>query len=138
MAHRVLIIDDDVIMRVAVRKILEADGYEVFEGVDGPDGLRQAAVQRPDVIILDLAMPGMDGYAVCRTLKAQARTSAIPVIFMTASTDRLLNQQAYAAGASACLPKPFRREGLLATVVLCLQHGRSPAAASGTIGRASW
>jgi CheY-like chemotaxis protein len=66
-------------------------------------------------------MPGIDGYTVCRTLQAEPTTHAIPVIFLTASRDPSLNRQAYAAGAVACLTKPFRREALLAVVHTTLQ-----------------
>jgi len=118
---RILVVDDDRLLRQMVRDFLEVAHFAVAEAVDGPDGLAQAAASRPDLILLDLMMPGMDGYTVCRTLQAEQATRAIPVIFLTASPDLSLNRQAFAAGAVACLTKPFRREALLAVVNTTLQ-----------------
>jgi len=124
MPDRVLIIDDDPILRHMVRSFLELAAYEALEAGDGPDGLAQAAHRHPDIILLDLMMPGMDGYETCRGLKGNPTTAAIPVIFVTASADPTLNRRAYAAGAVACIPKPFRREALLATIDLARKQAR--------------
>jgi len=113
---RILVVDDDRLLRQMVRDFLEVAGFAVAEAVDGPDGLAQAAASQPDLILLDLMMPGMDGYTVCRQLKANPATRDLPVIFLTASPDLSLNRQAYAAGAVTCLTKPFRRETLVAVV----------------------
>jgi len=119
---RILVVDDDRLLRQMVRDFLEVAGFAVAEAVDGPDGFAQATTGLPDLILLDLMMPGMDGYTVCRTLQAEPTTRAIPVVFLTASSDPHLNRQAYAAGAVACLTKPFRREALVAVVQTTL-HG---------------
>lgn len=118
---RILVVDDDRLIRQMVRDMLEIAEFAVGEAVDGADGLVQAAAFHPDVILLDLMMPDMDGYAVCRRLKADPATRAIPVIFLTASANLKLNREAYAAGAVACFTKPFRREALLAVVNTTLQ-----------------
>ncbi len=120
-AARILVVDDDRLLRQMVRDFLEAAGFAVSEAVDGPDGLAQAATLQPDLILLDVMMPGMDGYTACRTLKAEPPTHAIPVVFLTASRDPHLTRQAFAAGAVACLTKPFRREALLAVINALLQ-----------------
>ena len=114
-------VDDERLFRQMVRDLLEIADFEVHEAVDGADGLVQAAAVGPDLILLDLIMPDLDGYTVCRSLKADPATRAIPVIFLTVSADPHLNRQAYAAGAEACLTKPFRREALLAAVNATLQ-----------------
>jgi CheY-like chemotaxis protein len=108
-------------MRQMVRELLELADYGVVEAVDGADGLAQAAALRPDLILLDLMMPNLDGYTVCRRLKADPATRAIPVIFLTASADRDVNRQATAVGAAACLTKPFDLTDLLAVVKSALQ-----------------
>jgi CheY-like chemotaxis protein len=118
---RILVVDDDRLLRQMVRDLLEAANFAVAEAVDGADGLAQAAAYHPDLILLDLMMPGLDGYTVCRSLQADPATRAIPVIFLTISADPSLNRHAYAAGAVACLTKPFRREGLLAVIQTTLQ-----------------
>ncbi len=121
---RILVVDDDPLLRHMVRDFLELAGFAVAEAVDGPDGLAQAAARPPYLILLDLMMPGMDGYTVYRTLQAEPATRAIPVVFLTASADPSLNRQAYAAGAVACLTKPFRRDALLAVVHTTLHGAR--------------
>jgi CheY-like chemotaxis protein len=118
---RILVVDDDRLIRQMVRDLLEIADFAVGEAVDGADGLVQAAAFHPNVILLDLMMPDMDGYAVCRSLKADPITHAIPVILLTASANLDLDRHAYAAGAVACLTKPFRREALLAVVNTTLQ-----------------
>ena len=120
-AVRILVVDDDRLLRQMVRDFLEVAGFAVAEAVDGPDGFAQATTGLPDLILLDLMMPGMDGYTVCHRLKANPATRDLPVIFLTASPDLSLNRQAYAAGAVACLTKPFRREALVAVVNTTLQ-----------------
>ena len=118
---RILVVDDDRLIRQMVRDLLEIADFAVGEAVDGADGLVQAAAFHPDVILLDLMMPDIDGYAVCRSLKADPITHAIPVILLTASANLDLDRHAYAAGAVACLTKPFRREALLAVLNTTLQ-----------------
>ncbi len=126
---RILVVDDDPLLRRMVRDCLELADFGVVEAADGPDGLAQIAAVQPDLILLDLMMPGMDGYTVCRALQAEPATHAIPVVFLTASADPNLNRQAYAAGAVACVTKPFRREALLAVVHTTLHGARMGKAA---------
>lgn len=114
---------NDQISRQVARDLLEIANYFVEEAVDGADGVRQAAAFHPDVILLDLMLPDMDGYAVCRTLKAGPATRAIPVIFLTGSNDIDVNRQASAAGAVACLAKPFELNALLTLVETTLGGG---------------
>jgi CheY-like chemotaxis protein len=123
MPRRVLIIDDDKLLRKIVKDILRLAEFEVLEAVDGTEGLDKAEHLHPDVILLDLIMPGLDGYEVCCGLKENPTTRDIPVIMVTTSTEVSLNARAYAAGALACIPKPFRREALIATIELALAPG---------------
>lgn len=116
MAKRVLVIDDDAKTRDLVAAFLGGAGYEVHGAEDGAAGLRLAAAEPPEVVILDLQMPGMDGYKVCQVLRRGLRTKRIPIVMLTASDDPHLNREAYAAGAQACVPKPFRQEGLIAAI----------------------
>jgi CheY-like chemotaxis protein len=102
-------------------------GYAVIEAADGTEGLAKAEALRPHIILLDLLMPGIDGYEVCRTLKKNPETSAIPVIIVTSSPDVTLDHLAYAAGAVACIRKPFRREALFAVINVALKTANGPA-----------
>lgn len=123
MPKRVLVIDDNPQDRALVAAVLEPAGYVVRGAESGVAGLKLADIEPPDIIVLDLHMPGMDGYEVCRLLSQGPRTRRIPVVLLTASDDLSLNRQAYAAGAWACVPKPFRREGLIAAIQAALVSG---------------
>ncbi len=117
---RVLIVDDDGVIRGLIRHFLEIADYEVVEAADGNVGLAKAAQFHPEVILLDVRMPGLDGYEVCRRLKANPETRQIPVIFVTVVEDLRLNRLAYQAGGAACIRKPIRREALLAVIAAVL------------------
>ena len=117
-------IDDDAQVRALVAAILESEGYEVRGATGGVEGLTLADTEPPDVVLLDLQMPGMNGYEVCRVLRQGPKTRRIPVVMVTASDDPHLNREAYAAGAHACVPKPFRKEGLIAIIQAALAQRR--------------
>jgi CheY-like chemotaxis protein len=110
---RVLIVEDEAGMRTVLREFLERSGYLAAEAADGLAGLAQAESWHPHAILLDIRMPALDGYEVCRLLKANPATKPIPVIVVTAVQDDALNRLAYEAGAMACIVKPFRLEALL-------------------------
>jgi CheY-like chemotaxis protein len=122
--RRVLVIDDDAQVRALVAAILESEGYEVRGATGGVEGLALADTDPPDVVLLDLQMPGMNGYEVCRVLRQGPKTQRIPVVMVTVSDDPHLNRDAYAAGAHACVPKPFQKEGLIAVIEAALAQGR--------------
>ena len=113
---RVLIVDDKAETRHLIRQMVESGGYAAAEAVDGTDGLAKAERLHPDVILLDIRMPGLDGFEVCRGLKENPETMTIPVIFVTGVRDPELNYLAYQVGGAACMRKPFRREALVAVI----------------------
>src|SRR5581483_3933176 len=86
-ATRVLVIDDEAPIRLLCRVNLEAEGLEVLEAADGPGGLEKARAERPDVILLDVMMPGLDGWRVAEELLDDDRTSGIPIVFLTARAE---------------------------------------------------
>lgn len=102
----VVIADDDPVNRLLVREVLEADGHTVYEARDGYEALR-AATHRPDVILLDIMMPNMDGFEVCRQLKADPDLASIPVLLVTSLADRRDRLAGIAAGANDFLTKPL-------------------------------
>lgn len=120
MRKRVLVIDDDARARALVAAFLEPVGYDVRAAGGGVAGLALADAEPPDIVLLDLQMPGMDGYEVCRILRQGPKTGTIPVVMLTASDDPHLNREAYAAGAQACVPKPFRKDSLIAVIQAAL------------------
>jgi len=109
----VLVIDDDPAARAITRRVLAREGYGVVEAADGQTGLRLAKELRPDLITLDILMPGMDGWAVLAGLKADPDLAATPVILQTILEDRNMG---FALGASEYLTKPIDRKRLAALV----------------------
>ncbi len=112
----VLIVEDEANLRAAIREILQLSGYEPSEAVDGREGLAKADALRPALILLDIEMPGLDGYEICRRLKANPSTAPIPVILMTGSKETKVAPLAFEAGAAACLMKPFGIGPLMALI----------------------
>jgi len=112
----ILIVDDNPLNLSVVVDHLEDHGYRVSVAQDGGEALKRAALVLPDLILLDVMMPGIDGFETCRRLKADPATSAIPVIFMTALADIHDKVAAFAAGGVDYVGKPFQIEELLARV----------------------
>jgi two-component system cell cycle response regulator DivK len=108
MGKRVLVVEDDEDNRRIVTKILSLDGYEIAEAVDGAEALVMAREWHPDLILLDLGLPGLNGWEVERQIKADAALRAIPTIALTAFAMRGDEEQARAAGCDDYLPKPAR------------------------------
>ncbi|MGC8916738.1 MAG: HD domain-containing phosphohydrolase [Thermoanaerobaculum sp.] len=107
LAGRVLVVDDQVSNTEALAQALEPLGYEVWQALDGPTALLLAKDRNPDVILLDLRMPGMDGFEVCRRLKADPETRLLPVVVLTGLDSRDVRLAALEAGATDFLAKPF-------------------------------
>ncbi|MBP7690755.1 MAG: response regulator [Anaerolineales bacterium] len=103
----ILIVDDEPIARETLAGLLQTSGYDLAFAVDGPDGLAQARALRPDVILLDVMMPGLDGLEVCRRLRADPHLAEVPVFFITALDDRATRLAGLQAGADDFLAKPF-------------------------------
>ncbi len=115
--RRVLVIDDDVAVRLRLGDLLhETGGYELHVAADGPAGLAAAFTQQPDLILLDIMMPGMNGYEVCAQLRADPRTREIPVIVLSAAEESEALVSAIDAGADDFLRKPFYSPELRAKV----------------------
>jgi CheY-like chemotaxis protein len=105
---KVLIVDDDDdIRRIAMLALVGVGGMEVAEANGGSEGIRRAREDRPDVILLDMMMPGMDGMATFRALRGDPETSGIPVVFLTAKAMSAEVDRLKALGARGVLIKPF-------------------------------
>jgi diguanylate cyclase (GGDEF)-like protein/PAS domain S-box-containing protein len=112
-----ILIVDDIPANLAVAvDYLEANQFQVLVARDGEEGIERAGLVQPDLVLLDVMMPGIDGFETCRRLKANARTRDIPVIFMTALADTRDKVAAFAAGAVDYVGKPFQVEELLARI----------------------
>ena len=107
MATRVLVIDDEAPIRLLCRVNLEAEKMEVLEAADGPSGLEKARAEIPDVVLLDVMMPGLDGWRVAEELLADERTAAIPIIFLTARAELRDRARGIDLGGVDYVTKPF-------------------------------
>jgi CheY-like chemotaxis protein len=114
-AARVLIVEDHPTMREAVRLMLEPEGFVVLEAHDGNDALRVISRDRPELVLLDLGIPGIGGAEVLERLKADPATAELPVIVLTA-TGFEAKDEVLALGAAAFFTKPFNPAALLRTV----------------------
>jgi DNA-binding response OmpR family regulator len=104
---RVLVIDDEAPIRLLCRVNLEAEGMQVYEAGDGQSGLAKAREERPDVILLDVMMPEMDGWQVAEELLADTRTDGIPIIFLTARAEVRDRARGLDLGGVDYVTKPF-------------------------------
>uniref|UniRef100_C6E449 histidine kinase n=1 Tax=Geobacter sp. (strain M21) TaxID=443144 RepID=C6E449_GEOSM len=112
----VLVIDDDMNNLAIVSSLLQEYSYTIYVAEDGESGIRRALLTRPDLILLDVLMPGIDGFETCQRLKAMEGTRDIPVIFMTALAEMEQKVRGFEAGAVDYIVKPLQREEVLARV----------------------
>ncbi len=112
----VLVIDDEYDVRLLCRLNLSQTGIEVRQAASGDDGLRSARESPPDVVVLDLMMPGLDGFEVLRRLRADARTSQVPVLVLSAMTRDSDRAHCLELGADAFMTKPFEMDALAEAV----------------------
>jgi signal transduction histidine kinase len=114
--HTVLIVEDDRPLAEALKETLDTEGLRTILSYDGQRALSLARLMQPDVILLDVMMPGKSGFEVCETLKAQPSTAAIPVIFITARMEQADVEKGLRVGAAAYLTKPFSPTELIELV----------------------
>lgn len=113
MAKKILVVDDEAQLVDMVKMRLEANSYEVIVAYDGQEALEKTKKEKPDLIILDLMLPKMDGYKVCGLLKADTRYNKIPIIMFTARAQESDLKMGEEVGADAYITKPFEVEVLL-------------------------
>jgi type II secretory ATPase GspE/PulE/Tfp pilus assembly ATPase PilB-like protein/CheY-like chemotaxis protein len=123
-AVKVLLVDDEDSLRKVMRDLLERDGYDVAEARDGVQALDQIDRVGPDIIVLDLNLPGLDGYGVLSHLRSRPATAAIPVIVLTAKGDEDNEVRVFELGADDFLTKPFRARALSARLEAVLGRRR--------------
>lgn len=113
--QRILIAEDDPSILKVTKLRLEHEGYEVTTAVDGAEALQRATAELPNLILMDVLMPKLNGYDVCRTLKQQPATARIPVVVFSASVSQMqyLADRCIEVGATDWIRKPFRTKDLL-------------------------
>ncbi len=103
---RILVIDDDVNFRGFMREILQSRGYEVREAGNGREAQEQLAIRKPDMVLLDVMMPDLDGISLCREIRAKPRTQHVPIFIISALSDSGTVKDALMFGATDVLSKP--------------------------------
>jgi CheY-like chemotaxis protein len=117
---KILLVDDSPTVLMMERMILAKSQYDVVEARDGAEGVSRALAERPDLILMDVVMPRMDGFAAVRTLRAQAVTRAIPIIMVTTRGEQESVESGYASGCTDYVTKPINGLDLLTKVRNCL------------------
>lgn len=115
-SKKILVIDDENLIRLIVRRTLEQNGYEVFLAENGTEGLKIANSSSPDVILLDVNLPDLDGFQVCTKLRSQATTCQIPVIMLTAADEPEDRARGFDKGADDFITKPFDCDELITRI----------------------
>lgn len=116
MSKRILVIEDQEDNRQIVRDLVTASGFDLIEATTGEEGLAMAARERPDLILMDIQLPGIDGYEVTRRLKADPKLSKIPIIAVTSYALSGDDKKAFAAGCDGYVTKPYSPRLLLAKI----------------------
>ncbi len=111
--HKILVVDDDASVRTLVRDVLEVEGFDVDVAENGYAALRRIEAGRPDCVVLDIMMPGLDGHAVLSRIRGADGGPALPVVMLTAAADDAQAWQAWSGGADYFLAKPFDPSELL-------------------------
>jgi len=115
-AKRILVVDDEDDLVLMISKALRYKGYEVIIANDGQEGLEKAKTETPDLIILDLMLPGINGYKVCGLLKKDTRYAKIPIILLTAKANTEDIELGEEVGADAYITKPYERDVLFSKI----------------------
>jgi two-component system cell cycle response regulator DivK len=124
MTKRILVVEDQEDNRRIIRDLLASVGYGLIEATDGEAGVRLADAERPDLILMDIQLPVLDGYEATRRIKQNPELGHIPIVVVTSYALSGDDAQAMAAGADAYVAKPFSPRQLLATIRKLLPEGQ--------------
>ena len=122
---RILVVDDEIYIVHILDFSLGMEGYEVLTALDGEQALEKARDEKPDLIVLDIMMPKLDGYETCRRLKADADTKDVPVILLSAKGRNVDQKVGFEVGADDYITKPFSPRKLVERINAILGHGTS-------------
>jgi CheY-like chemotaxis protein len=130
MGRKILVVDDDRFMQRFLQIVLEREGFSMIKATNGREAVEFAALEQPEVILMDAMMPKMDGLAALRELKQNAITRAIPVIILTANPHQFSREEAESSGAMVFLTKPFSPTQLLDEIKRLASGGGSDGSAA--------
>lgn len=116
MKYSILLVDDDSNLRDMLRAMLEIGGFDVVEAEDGLDALEKLDEIMPDIVVLDVMMPNMDGVSLCKQLRSDAEFVSLPIIMLSGKTQQQAVEEGLAAGANCYLRKPITVEELIRSV----------------------
>lgn len=116
MPHKVLAVDDNIDTILILSAVLEREGYEVITAKDGLEAVEKTERDLPAIVLLDLMMPKMNGFEVCRAIRGNPKTNHIPILMLTAKTDPFSREQGLALGANEYLTKPLNPKEILTKV----------------------
>lgn len=133
MPAKILVVDDEANIRALVRFNLEKEGFQVVEAEDGDTAVHLARTERPQLVVLDIMLPEMDGLEVCRVLKRQSETCEIPIIMLTAKSEEIDKIIGLELGADDYLTKPFSTRELVARVKAVLRRSRKESILDGEL-----
>ena len=123
---RILLVDDEPSIVKMVAKRLEVEGFDVLVAADGQEGLTKAQTEHPDLIILDLMLPKLNGYEICTMLKQDTRYQRVPIVLFTAKTQERDEQLGMECGANAYVRKPFRAQELVEKIRSLITQSPQP------------
>lgn len=123
----VLVVEDDAAINELIGEYLKLDGHHYRSALDGDSALREAREQTPNVVVLDVMLPDIDGFEICRRLKSDPRTENVPVVMLSALSDEQSRQAGMQCGASEYITKPFQPDQLLNAIKQygCRRNGKN-------------
>lgn len=133
MRHKVLAVDDNIDTILILSAVLEREGYEVITAKDGLEAVEKVERDLPALVLLDLMMPKMNGFEVCRAVRGNPKTNRIPILMLTAKTDPFSREQGLALGANEYLTKPLNPKEILTKVREYLAPTEPPPPPSGAL-----
>ena len=126
MGKRILVVDDDPTSLKLLDLVLNKEGYQVTTASNGLEALRKARLESPDLLILDVMLPGFDGFEICHRLRTEPATATMPIMMLSSKQQKSDQDAASKVGANAFLPKPVDRKALLTKVTELLGDQKPP------------
>jgi len=121
---KILAVDDDTMVLAVIKKRLEFAGYEVITAMEGLEGLKKARSENPDLIVLDLILPNLNGYQICAMLKRDSKYRNIPIIMLTSRSQQADIAEGMKAGADAYITKPYDPDEFIAKIQTLLTESK--------------